>query len=62
MIERGAAESMMRTYALERGADLTVIGTIGTGMLFHLLIGGHAPKIVDTAPNEVLVVRSPREA
>lgn len=42
LIEHGPPEIMIRNYVVEKHADLTVIGTIGRGMLFHLLIGGHA--------------------
>ncbi len=59
MIEHGPPEIMIRNYVVERSADLVVIGTLGRGMLFHLLIGGHAPKIVDATPSDILVVRAP---
>ncbi|HYD73348.1 MAG TPA: universal stress protein [Candidatus Binatia bacterium] len=59
LIEHGPPEIMMHNYVAERNADLTVIGTVGRGMLFHLLIGGHAPKIVDGVSSDVLVVRYP---
>lgn len=61
LIEHGPPEIMIRNYVVEKNADLTVIGTIGRGMLFHLLIGGHAPKIVDGTPSDILVVRAPAE-
>lgn len=61
MIEHGPPEIMIRNYVVEKNADLTVIGTIGRGMLFHLLIGGHAPRIVDGTPSDILVVRAPAE-
>lgn len=59
LIEHGPPQIMMHNYVAERNADLTVIGTVGRNMLFHLLIGGHAPKIVDGVPSDVLVVRVP---
>lgn len=59
LIEHGPPEIMIRNYVVERSADLVVIGTLGRGMLFHLLIGGHAPKIVDATPSDILVVRAP---
>ena len=59
LIEHGPPEVMIRNYVVEKSADLTVIGTLGRGMLFHLLIGGHAPKIVDGTPSDILVVRTP---
>ncbi len=61
LIEHGPPEIMMNNYVAEKNADLTVIGTVGRGMLFHLLIGGNAPKIVDSIPSDILVVRSPRD-
>jgi nucleotide-binding universal stress UspA family protein len=61
LIEHGPPEIMMHNYVTERKADLTVIGTVGRNMLFHLLIGGHAPKIVDGVPSDVLVVRFPND-
>jgi nucleotide-binding universal stress UspA family protein len=44
LIEHGPPEIMIRNYVMEKHADLTVIGALGRGMLFHLLIGGHARK------------------
>lgn len=61
LIEHGPPEQMIHKYVVEQNADLTVIGTIGRGMLFHLLIGGHAPRIVDGTPSDILVVRTPSE-
>jgi nucleotide-binding universal stress UspA family protein len=61
LIEHGPPEQMIHKYVVEQNGDLTVIGTVGRGMLFHLLIGGHAPKIVDGTPSDILVVRAPSE-
>lgn len=61
LIEHGPPEAMIRNYVVERNADLTVIGTLGRSMMFHLLVGGHAPKIVDATPSDILVVRAPPE-
>lgn len=61
LIEHGSPVEMMRNYIIEKNADLTVIGTLGRGLLFHLVIGGNAPKIVEGVPSDVLVVRSPLE-
>jgi nucleotide-binding universal stress UspA family protein len=60
LTEHGPPEIMLRKYAVEREADLTVIGAYGRGILFHLLVGGHARKIVDAASGDVLVVRAAR--
>jgi nucleotide-binding universal stress UspA family protein len=61
LIEHGPPEIMIHNYVVEKNADLTVIGALGRGMLFHLLVGGHAPKIVDGTPSDILVVRAPPE-
>lgn len=62
IVEHGPPELMFRHYAEERGVDLTVIGAFGRGLMFHLLIGGNAPRIVDATPGDVLVVRAPKLA
>lgn len=56
LIEHGPPEIMIRNYVIEQNADLVVIGAIGRGMLFQLLIGGKAPKIMDASPSDVLIV------
>lgn len=61
LIEHGPPWVMIHNYVVEQNADLTVIGTVGHGMLFHLLAGGHAPRIVDETPSDILVVRAPGE-
>lgn len=60
IIEYGPPEQMFRNYVEERSADLIVIGAFGRGLMFHLLIGGNAPRIVDATPSDVLVVRAPK--
>ncbi len=62
VIEYGQPEIVFRNYVEERGADLTVIGAFGRGLMFHLLVGGNAPRIVGTTPSDVLVVRAQRLA
>jgi nucleotide-binding universal stress UspA family protein len=57
-IEHGPPGAMMSAYVTERDADLTVIGALGRGLLFHVLIGGTARRIVDAVPNDILVVRA----
>lgn len=61
-IEHGPPAIMFRTFVEERGADLTVIGAYGRGLMFHVLVGGNAHRIVDATPSDVLVVRAPRLA
>ena len=58
LVEHGPPELMMRKFVTERNADLTVIGTITHGKLFHLLIGGNAPRIVDASPSDILIAKS----
>jgi nucleotide-binding universal stress UspA family protein len=61
-IEHGPPEVMLPRYVQERGADLTVIGTYGRGLMFHVLVGGNARRIVDAVPSDILVVRAKRAA
>ncbi len=61
LIEHGPPETMLRRYIVEQDADLTVIGAFGRGIMFHVFIGGTARRIVDGAPNDVLVVRARRD-
>ncbi|CAN7637220.1 universal stress protein [Phenylobacterium sp. LjRoot219] len=60
LIEHGPPEAMLGTYVLERGADLTVIGAYERSRLFHLVIRGKGPRIVESTPSDVLVVRAER--
>lgn len=58
LIEHGAPEIMLGAYAREQGADLTVIGAYERGRLFHMVVRGHGPRIVQSVPSDVLVVRA----
>jgi nucleotide-binding universal stress UspA family protein len=58
LVEHGHPESMLRKHALEQDSDLTVIGAFRRGLAFHLLVGGTTRRIVQVAPNDVLVVRA----
>lgn len=60
MTEHGSPPLMLSKYATERGADLTVIGAYSRSLVFHLLIGGTARRIVDAVPSDVLVIRAQR--
>jgi nucleotide-binding universal stress UspA family protein len=60
LIEHGAPESMLAAYVREHGADLTVVGAYERGVLFHTFIRGAGPRIVQSAPSDVLVVRAER--
>jgi len=61
LVEHGHPESMLRKHALEHDSDLTVIGAFRRGLAFHLLVGGTTRRIVQVAPNDVLVVRAPAQ-
>lgn len=58
LIEHGPPEAMLSAYVIERGADLTVIGAYERGRLFHTVVGGYGPRIVEAVPSDVLVVRA----
>jgi len=57
LTEHGPPEAMLSAYVVEQGADLTVIGAYERGRLFHTVIVGKGPRIVEAAPSDVLVVR-----
>lgn len=60
LIEHGPAEVMLSTYVNERQADLTVIGAYERSRLFHVVVRGNGPGIVEAVPSDVLVVRAER--
>lgn len=62
LIERGPPEAMLSNHVRERGADLTVIGTYERGRIFHMVVGGQGPRIVQAVPSDVLMVRADRDA
>lgn len=62
LIEHGPPEVMLSNYVMERGADLTVIGAFERSRLFHVVIVGKGPRIVEAVPSDVLVIRPPRPA
>jgi nucleotide-binding universal stress UspA family protein len=51
---------MLSTYVMERSADLTVIGAYERSKIFHLVVVGKGPRIVESTPSDVLVVRAER--
>lgn len=57
-IEHGPPDLMLRRYVEEQHADLTVIGAYGRGLLFHMLVRGNTPSIMDSVPSDVLLVRA----
>jgi len=60
LIEHGPPEMMLAAYVMERGADLTVIGAYERSRLFHVVVVGKGPRIVESVPSDVLVVRAER--
>jgi nucleotide-binding universal stress UspA family protein len=58
LIEHGSPELMISTYVMEQGAQLTVIGAYERSNLFRVIIRGQGPRIVETVPSDVLVVRA----
>lgn len=61
LIEHGPPEVMLSTYVAEHGADLTVIGAFERGRIFHAVVVGKGPRIVEATPSDVLVVRARKE-
>lgn len=59
-VEHGHPADMLRRYADDHDIDLTVIGAYERGRLFHYLIGGQGPRILETVRSDVLVVRPGR--
>lgn len=61
LIEHGPPELMLSTYVMEQGADLTVIGAYARSRIFHTVVVGKGPRIVEVVPSDVLVVRAQRD-
>lgn len=60
LIEHGPPEAMLAAYVKEQGADLTVIGAYERSRIFHMVVQGSGPRIVQSVSNDVLVVRADR--
>ena len=60
LIEHGHPEVMLAAYVREHGADLTVVGAYERGKLFHTVVQGAGPRIIDAVPSDVLVIRASR--
>nr|WP_282567976.1 universal stress protein [Devosia oryzisoli] len=56
-VEHGDPAEMLGRYAADNRVDLTVIGAYPRGRLFHYLVGGYGPRIVERVVSDVLVVR-----
>lgn len=62
LTEHGPPEAMLSAYVVEQGADLTVIGAYERGRLFHTVVVGKGPRIVEAVPSDVLVIRPQQPA
>jgi nucleotide-binding universal stress UspA family protein len=62
LVEHGPPQMMLHRYVLEHRVDLTVIGAYERGRLFHTVIGGEGPRILEAVPSDVLVVRAERSS
>lgn len=60
LVEHGHPADMLGRYAADHDIDLTVIGAYERGRLFHYLIGGRGPRILEAVRSDVLVVRPRR--
>ena len=57
LVEHGPPAEMLYRYAADHQTDLTVIGAYERGRLFHTLLGGEGPRILETVASDILVVR-----
>lgn len=61
-MRRGAPAEVAEAIALERAADVIVVGSRGLGQWSGTLLGSVSRSVARTAPTSVLVVRAKREA
>lgn len=59
LVEHGPPSEMLYRYARDHQVDLTVIGAYERGRLFHALLGGEGPRILESVTSDILVVRPP---
>jgi nucleotide-binding universal stress UspA family protein len=59
LVEHGPPSEMLFRYGLDHQVDLTVIGAYERGRLFHALLGGEGPRILESVTTDILVVRPP---
>ncbi len=57
--EHGDPARLVRMYARQHDADLITIGTHGHSVVFDVLIGSVARRILESSPVDTLVVRAP---
>lgn len=61
-IAYGHPEAMLSEHGLAHGTDLTVVGALTRGLVFHVLVGSNAARIVQIVPGDILMVRSVADA
>lgn len=59
VLEYGAPERLLNQYVAETGVDLIALGSHGRGVLFNLVFGSVAKRIMEMASVDVLAVREP---
>ncbi len=59
LVEHGPPSEMLYRYARDHQTDLTIIGAYERGRLFHALLGGEGPRILESVTSDILVVRPP---
>ncbi len=59
LVEHGPPSEMLYRYAWDHQVDLTIIGAYERGRLFHALLGGEGPRILESVTSDILVVRPP---
>jgi nucleotide-binding universal stress UspA family protein len=59
MIEQGVPELVIRAYMLDMNVNLVITGTHGTSIVFEVLIGSTAKRILESTPGDALLIREP---
>lgn len=57
-IAYGYPEALLSRHGRAHDVDLTVVGALTRGLMFHLLVGGNTARIVHSVPGDILMVRS----
>lgn len=60
LLAYGYPETALADYSRAHNVDLTVIGTLTRGPVFHLLARSTAARIVQAVPTDILIVRDAR--
>ena len=61
-IEHGDVETIVKTYATDKGLDLIVLGSQGKSTITRMLVGSTAESMMLCAPSDVLVIPQERSA